>query len=53
MNKVGPWCFRDGILCEHNLMDSPMIRRDVCSGIGGRCKKGSAYSCPLSKKRRL
>lgn len=49
-NETNVWCRRDGVLCEHNLLDSPMIRHNVCSGIGGICEKGSAYSFPPSKR---
>jgi hypothetical protein len=45
VNKTGPWC--DGeTLCEHNLIDAPHVMRDVCSGLGGICVEGSAYSNP-------
>lgn len=46
-NEVGAWCYGDYGLCEHNLEDAPLIRRFVCSGIGGKCIKGSAYSMPF------
>lgn len=43
-NVTGPWCFRSGQLCEHNGSDAPHVMRDVCSGIGGLCVVGSAWS---------
>ena len=47
-DRTGGWCYKNGVLCEHNLIDSPMIRRFVCSGIGGseKCIEGSVYSNP-------
>lgn len=52
-NETNVWCRRDGVLCEHNLLDSAMIRRNVCSGIGGVCREGSAYSFPPSERQTL
>lgn len=49
-NETNVWCRRDGVLCEHNLLDSPLIRENTCSGIGGICKQGSAYSFPPSER---
>jgi hypothetical protein len=44
-NETGDWCFRNG-LCQHNLSDAPMIKRNVCSGLGGICNKGDKHSLP-------
>lgn len=43
-NATGLWCIRDNELCEHNLSDAPHIGRNVCSGLGGECRRGSAFS---------
>lgn len=53
-NETGPWCEREGYLCEHNLLDAPLIRRDVCFNTHCKCTKGSAYSYPdtANKERR-
>jgi hypothetical protein len=48
MNTCGDWCFKNG-LCQHNLMDAPTIMDFICSGLGGDCKEGSAYSIPPSR----
>lgn len=45
-NETGSWCDREGYLCEHNLLDAPMIRRDTCFNIHCKCTEGSAYSYP-------
>ena len=50
-NETGGWCINEWGLCEHNLEDAPMIRRFVCSGIGGKCIEGSAYSIVGRKER--
>lgn len=49
-NKTGSYCYqtcKEGHYssCEHNLADTPMIQGPVCSGIGGKCTNGSAFSC--------
>lgn len=46
-NLTGPWCVSNRKLCEHNLSDAPHVRRDVCSGLGGPCFQGDAYSTEL------
>ncbi len=51
-NLPGNWCFVGG-LCEHNLLDAPMIKKHLCSGIGGKCVEGSAYSVPPSRQKKI
>lgn len=45
-NTTGAWCIQNNILCEHNLQTAPHVGRDVCSGIGGVCIRGSKFSNP-------
>jgi hypothetical protein len=47
-------CYRDHILCEHNLIDSCSQYKgyNICSGhfIGNECICGSKWSMPNSEK---
>ena len=49
MNIPGDWCYKDGVVCEHQRIDSP-DRRFFCSGLfDGVCNKGTEYSFPPSQ----
>lgn len=52
-NIVGTYCYRTGLLCEHNLKDASINPQNVCSAIGGKCNKGSAWSYSLSKLKEI
>lgn len=49
-SKPGDYCYNDeGVICEHQRIDSP-DRIFVCSGrFEGECVNGSKYSFPISK----
>jgi hypothetical protein len=42
-NKTGPFCFWSGFICDHNMSDAPMIRRDVCANNRTVCDTGSKW----------
>lgn len=52
---VGNHCWRDckscGTyhVCEHNLVDSSVSPRFVCTGRSGDCSKGEKFSCAENK----
>ena len=50
-NEPGNYCWREGILCEHNLIDSWQYKGIfICSQhTNGQCIKGSEYSFPPSQ----
>ena len=49
MNIPGDWCYKGGVVCEHQRIDSP-DRRFLCSGLfDGVCNKGTEYSFPPSQ----
>jgi len=50
MNNTGNWCWSkcecgELVLCEHNMLDTSM-EMNACSGIGGICNLGDAFSNP-------
>ncbi len=47
-NPTGKYCYRSGLVCDHNQIDGPM-RSFICTGIGGECTNGSAFEYYVKK----
>ena len=50
-NKTGSYCYQKGIICDHNMIDSPE-HIFYCSGHCGKCSNGSAWEYYIKKEGR-
>lgn len=48
-NQTGDYCYKNGLICDHNHIDGP-IRKFICSGFGGKCINGSKYNYNTKEK---
>jgi hypothetical protein len=42
LNLPGDFCYKNGLLCDHNHLDGS-AGKFICSGLGGKRDKGSKY----------